>query len=282
MSSTPTGTFWPSMRSISAAMASASGTPRVRMPARSRWERSRLRSTISPAIRRMIRAICLASRIVVFGVRFLAMWEESPAGPRHGTSVARVLPVGARLRIVRSSEVRAPSGGKDQPRQEWERMDLFHAGVAEAERFFMGESKVQRALDKIVRLLEEDGIPYAVIGAMALNAYGYLRVTVDVDLLLTREGLEEFKKKHLGLGYLEKFPGSKGLRDTEHGVTVDAVLAGEYPGDGLTKPVVFPDPATAAVKEGDRALLPLPLLQELKIASVITAPHRLKDVADVS
>jgi len=160
-------------------------------------------------------------------------------------------------------------------------MDLFHAGVAEAERFFMGESKVQRALDKIVRLLEEDGIPYAVIGAMALNAYGYLRVTVDVDLLLTREGLEEFKKKHLGLGYLEKFPGSKGLRDTEHGVTVDAVLAGEYPGDGLPKPVVFPDPATAAVKDGDRALLPLPRLLELKIASGITAPHRLKDLADV-
>lgn len=160
-------------------------------------------------------------------------------------------------------------------------MDLFHAGVAEAERFFMSESKVQRALDKIVRLLEEDGIPYAVIGAMALNAYGYLRVTVDVDLLLTREGLEAFKKKHLGLGYLEKFPGSKGLRDTELGVTIDAVLAGEYPGDGLPKPVAFPDPGSAAVRDQDRALLPLPRLIELKIASGITAPHRLKDLADV-
>ena len=32
-----------------------------------------LRSTISTAIRRMIRAICLASRIVLFGVRFLCM-----------------------------------------------------------------------------------------------------------------------------------------------------------------------------------------------------------------
>jgi len=130
-------------------------------------------------------------------------------------------------------------------------------------------------------LLEEDGIPYALIGAMALNAYGYERVTVDVDLLLTREGLESFKTRHLGLGYVQKFPGSKGFRDTENGVTVDVVLAGEYPGDGLPKPVVFPDPAQAAVRGERTALLPLPRLIELKLASGMTAPHRLKDLADV-
>jgi hypothetical protein len=145
----------------------------------------------------------------------------------------------------------------------------------------MGESEVQRAMEKVAHLLEEDGIPYALIGAMALNAYGYRRVTVDVDLLLTREGLETFKAKHLGLGYVQKFPGSKGLRDTEHGVPVDVVLTGEYPGDGLPKPVAFPDPASAAVRGERVALLPLPRLIELKLASGISAPHRLKDLADV-
>ena len=45
--------------------------------------------------------------------------------------------------------------------------------------------------------------------------------------------------------------------------------------------MVFPDPALAAV-QGDRvALLPLPRLIELKLASGMTAPHRLKDLADV-
>ena len=145
----------------------------------------------------------------------------------------------------------------------------------------MGESDVQRAVSKVARLLEEDGIAYAVIGAMALNEYGYRRVTVDVDLLLTREGLEDFKKKHLGLGYIEKFSGSKGFRDTEFGVAIDVVLAGEFPGDGLPKPVVFPDPADAAVRGERVALLPLPRLIELKLASGMTAPHRLKDLADV-
>jgi len=145
----------------------------------------------------------------------------------------------------------------------------------------MGESDVQRALDKVARLLEEDGIPYALIGAMALNAYGYRRVTVDVDLLLTPEGLEEFRAKHLGLGYVSKFPGSKGLKDTENGVPIDVVLTGDYPGDGLPKPVMFPDPAQAAVRGERAAMLPLPRLIELKLASGMTAPHRLKDLADV-
>jgi hypothetical protein len=167
------------------------------------------------------------------------------------------------------------------PRLSREHEARFFAGAEEATRFFMGEADVQRALEKITHLLEEDGIPYAVIGAMALNAYGYRRVTVDVDLLLTREGLEEFQAKHLGLGYVQKFAGSKGLRDTENGVPIDVVLAGEFPGDGLPKPVAFPDPAQAAVHGERVALLPLPRLIELKLASGMTAPHRLKDLADV-
>ena len=145
----------------------------------------------------------------------------------------------------------------------------------------MGKADVQRALAKVARLLEEDGIPYALIGALALNDYGYERFTVDVDLLMTREGLEEFKKRHLGLGYVEKFPGSKGVRDTENGIMIDVVLAGEYPGDGLPKPVVFPDPASAAVKPARLSLLPLPRLIELKLASGMSAPDRLKDLSDV-
>src|SRR3989442_731869 len=103
-------------------------------------------------------------------------------------------------------------------------------------------------------------IPNALVGAMALNEYGYRRVTVDVDLLLAREGLEAFKRAHLGRGYLEKFPGSRGMRDTENGVDIDVVLAGEYPGDGKPKPVAFPDPATAAIEGARVRLLPLPKL----------------------
>jgi len=145
----------------------------------------------------------------------------------------------------------------------------------------MGEADVQQALERLARILEEKGIPYAIIGAMALNEWGYRRVTVDVDVLLTPEGLRRLKEEVLGRGYLEKFPGSRGLRDTEAGVTVDVVLTGEFPGDGKPKPVAFPDPAEAAVRGRRIALLPLDKLIELKLASGMSAPHRLKDLADV-
>ncbi|HEV3459097.1 MAG TPA: hypothetical protein VHG32_21300 [Thermoanaerobaculia bacterium] len=180
---------------------------------------------------------------------------------------------------MRSTEARI--AWDRRPRLDRELEARLDAGIEEAERYFMGEAKVQRARDKLAQLLQEDGIPYALIGALALNAYGYERTTVDIDLLLTPEGLEEFKQQHLGRGYVQKFPGSKGLRDTEFGVDIDVVLAGEYPGDGLPKPVNFPDPAKVAVRGERVALLPLPVLIELKLASGMTAPHRLKDLADV-
>jgi hypothetical protein len=182
---------------------------------------------------------------------------------------------------MRSAGANAPARWTDRPRLSRETEDRLFQGAEEATRFFMGTADVQRALEKIARLLEVDGIPYAIIGGMALNAYGYRRVTVDVDVLLTREGLEAFKAKHLGFGYLPTSPSSKVLRDTENGVAIDVVLAGEYPGDGLPKPVAFPDPATAAVRGERIALLPLAKFLELKLASGMSAPHRLKDLADV-
>lgn len=145
----------------------------------------------------------------------------------------------------------------------------------------MGDADVQKALDQLAQLLDAQGIPYAIVGAMALNEFGYQRTTVDVDVLLTPEGLAAFKTCALGRGYVEKFPGSTGVRDTEHGVDIDVVLTGGFPGDGKPKPVAFPDPATSALRGTRVALLPLAMLIELKLASGMTAPHRLKDLADV-
>jgi hypothetical protein len=157
----------------------------------------------------------------------------------------------------------------------------FWAGVEDAGRFFMGDADVHHALRKLIALLEEEQIPYAIAGAMALNEYGYRRVTVDVDVLLTARGLATLKARVLGRGYVEKFPGSRGLRDTEHNVTIDVLLAGDYPGDGKPKPVQFPDPAEVALRGEHGAFLPLAKLVELKLASGLSAPHRLKDLADV-
>jgi hypothetical protein len=153
------------------------------------------------------------------------------------------------------------------------------AAAERAEEFFMGTSKVHQALRRITKILEDNQIPFAVAGAMALGAHGYERATSDVDLLLTREGLAALKARVLGLGYLEKSKGSKGLVDTDLRVEIDMLIAGDYPGDGKPKPVAFPEPAQLAKHEG--VFLPLETLIELKLASGMTAPHRLKDLADV-
>ncbi len=89
-----------------------------------------------------------------------------------------------------------------------EREAAFWSGVENARRFFMGEADVQRALERLARVLDEKGIPYAIIGALALNEWGHRRVTVDIDLLLTPEGLRSLKAEVLGRGYVEKSPGA--------------------------------------------------------------------------
>jgi hypothetical protein len=121
----------------------------------------------------------------------------------------------------------------------------FFEGVTHASRFFMGDSDVHHALLELTRSLDEAGIPYAIIGALALGEYGYRRTTEDVDVLLTKEGLDAFKAAHLGRGYVERFAGSKNLRDTRHGVNIDVVIAGDYPGDGKPNPRRSPSAASA-------------------------------------
>ena len=157
----------------------------------------------------------------------------------------------------------------------------FERMLANAEDFFMKTGKVHRATLELARRLDAARIPYAIAGAMALGAHGYERMTSDVDILLTRDGLARFKAAHLGRGYVEKFAGSKGLRDTENDVPIDVLIAGDFPGDGLPKPVSFPDPESVALEGRRFRILPLTTLVELKLASGMTAAHRLKDLADV-
>ena len=105
---------------------------------------------------------------------------------------------------------------KHPDQRDGEQSRRFWDGARFAERFFMGLDEVHSAMRRC-ETLRDDGIPYAIAGAMALNAHGYLR-DHDVDVLLTEDGLAAFKAKHLGRGWVERFPGSKNLRDTEFNV----------------------------------------------------------------
>jgi hypothetical protein len=146
---------------------------------------------------------------------------------------------------------------------------------------FEKDSAVHKTLRKVTRRLDELKIPYAVVGGMAMFFHGYRRFTEDVDILVTAEGLAEIHRQLRGLGWIQPFEGSKQLRDAEHGVRVEFLVTGEYPGDGRPKPVAFPDPATVSVDVDGMHFLRLPTLIELKLASGMSNPRRATDLADV-
>ena len=84
------------------------------------------------------------------------------------------------------------------------------------------------------------------------------------------------------MGYAPAFAGArKRLRSTLDGTPVELIAAGEYPGDGKPKPVCFPQPSEATVEIDGVKFPTLEKLIELKLASGMTAPDRLKDLADV-
>jgi hypothetical protein len=151
----------------------------------------------------------------------------------------------------------------------------------EADAFFMSRSRLHESARELARILDQEGIPYAVAGALALAAHGRARLTEDVDLLVTREGLAAFKRSWLGRGYVEITPGLKAVRDTARNVKIDFLLTGDYPGDGKPKPVAFPDPSIAESEAAGFRVLGLVPLVELKIASGMTAAHRGQDLVDV-
>jgi hypothetical protein len=158
----------------------------------------------------------------------------------------------------------------------------FDSTLREASEFFMGGGDVRKAMKRLAERLTAESIPYAVLGGMALGEHGYVRMTDDVDIVVTRTGLDRFVSTCVGRGYTPAFPGAtRTFRDAETGVRVEILVTGDYPGDGKPKPVSFPDPATSAVDVGGIRVLELPRLIEVKLASGMSAPDRLRDLADV-
>ena len=154
--------------------------------------------------------------------------------------------------------------------------------LKEASQFYMSRGDVYNTLRRLTQRLDQERIPYALIDGLALAAHGFVRMTQDVDILMTAEGLTTFRERCVGRGYTPAFPGAqKTFRDTESRVRIEVITTGEFPGDGKPKPVSFPDPLAASVEREGIRIVTLEKLIELKLASGMSAPHRLRDLADV-
>lgn len=146
----------------------------------------------------------------------------------------------------------------------------------------MGAGNVHETSSALAADLADAKIDYAIIDGMALNAHGYRRETVDVDVLVTPEGLRAFSDQFVGKGYRPAFEGAKmTFRNTRTDTKVEFITSGEYPGDGKPKPVAFPTPESVAIEVHGARVVNLATLIELKLASGMTQPARRRDLADV-
>ncbi len=158
----------------------------------------------------------------------------------------------------------------------------FDAALRESSAHFDSGGAVYQTVRRLAERLDAAGIPYALIGALAQAAHGYVRMTTDVDVVMTEAGLERFRAELAGRGYRPAFEGAtRTFRDTETQVRIEVVPAGGFPGDGQPKPVAFPDPAAGGELRDGIRVVTLPTLIALKLASGLSAAHRLKDIADV-
>src|SRR2546425_10283299 len=107
--------------------------------------------------------------------------------------------------------------------------------------FFQRNDPIHQSLRRLVKRLEKVGIPYAVMGAMAVNLHGARRTTDDVDVLVTKEGLERFRKELLPKFYHPVEGRPRRFRERKSGVLLDCLVTGHFPGSGKPGPISFPD-----------------------------------------
>lgn len=179
---------------------------------------------------------------------------------------------------VESTSMKVNEGALEESSESNSIVETYQEGL----RLFMGQGQLDQTLARLVRNLEQHGIDYMVVGAVALIAYGYKRFTEDIDLVMTPEALDTFHRELIGREYVPQFAGArKRIRSTVDGVSIDVISSGEFPGDGKPKPVAVPRPQDASIEIGGIRIVTLEKLIELKLASGMTAPDRLRDLADV-
>lgn len=142
--------------------------------------------------------------------------------------------------------------------------------------FFQGKDPVHQTMRRMARRLEKAGIPYAVVGGMAVNAHRYERTTKDVDFLLTQEGFAEFAQRFVKRLYTPVPDRPFRFVDRTSRITIDILVTGNFPGSGDPGPIAYPDPEAVGEVVDRIRVLNLVTLIELKLAA-----RRHRDFGDV-
>src|SRR5262249_53929050 len=160
---------------------------------------------------------------------------------------------------------------KPKPRK----FNFWHR-LKEIDLFFEGKDPVHKTMRRLVRRLERAGIPYAVMGGMAVSAHQHRRTTDDLGILLTPDGLEEFKRRFVPKNYARYPNRPRRFVDRTNQIEVDILVTGLFPGRGEPGPIAFPEPETVSEEINKIRVINLKTLVQLKLAA-----RRYQDFADV-
>ena len=141
-----------------------------------------------------------------------------------------------------------------------------------------GTSGLLTTARSAVALLAEHDIPHLIVGGLAVQEYGYPRVTIDVDIVVP-DILEavEFLTASLTGPFYRIHGAEDRVEDRRNGVVIDLLPAGKVLKHGCKVP--FPEPKAVAVK---LQIISLEELLSLKLDSWNGSPNRRhKDKTDV-
>ncbi|MGD2108553.1 MAG: hypothetical protein PVI86_04085 [Phycisphaerae bacterium] len=142
--------------------------------------------------------------------------------------------------------------------------------------FFEKSGPVWETLHRLEQRLKEADIDYVVIGALALNAYDYVRQTIDVDVVLTAEAYRKFAELYGDSVYIRGEGLPRRFVDPDSEIWIDILIAGQLAGrTSKNRTVRFPDPSEAEI-HADLRTVSLARLIELKLVT-----WRFKDWGDV-
>lgn len=141
-----------------------------------------------------------------------------------------------------------------------------------------GTSGLGQTLRDAIAILSHHQVPHLVAGGMAVQEYGYFRVTLDVDLIVP-DVVDAMELLTADLtGPFERHAGCEDtLRDRRNGVLINLLPAGRA--YKSTCQVPFPMPTNVIDKP---RFVTLPKLISLKLDSWVNSPNRRhKDKTDV-
>ena len=141
-----------------------------------------------------------------------------------------------------------------------------------------GTSGLEQTVRSAVAVLADRDIPHLLVGGLAVQEYGYHRVTLDVDLVVPDilEALEFLTAEITG-PFVRVAGCDDRVRDQRNGVFVDLLPAGRVLRRGCQVP--FPEPTQVSTEP---KFVSLEQLISLKLDSWANDPvRRLKDKADV-